>query len=116
MKNTKNTNEVSEKVPYTTIEKLAEILCGVLMAASLAFYIHLVSQGGAADIIAVMLIATAVYIVLTGLSVHPELISKPEHLHRNRRILLAVKTVLIALWLAALVMMTFPVYRVAVYL
>lgn len=104
----KVTNNIPEKVPYTTIEKLAEILCGVLMAASLAFYIHLVSQGGAADIIVVMLIATAVYGVLTGLSVHPELISKHEHLHRNRRILLAVKTVLTALLLAALVMMTFP--------
>lgn len=108
MKNTKHTNEVPEKVRYTLIERLAEILCGVLMAASLAFYIHLVSQGGAADIIVVMLIATAVYGVLTGLSVHPELVSKPEHLHRNRRIFLAVKTVLTALLLVALVMMTFP--------
>lgn len=108
----KVTNNIPEKVPYTTVEKLAEILCGVLMAASLAFYIRLVSQGGAADIIVVMLIATAVYGLLTGLSVHPELISKPENLHRNRRIFLAVKTVVIALWLAALVMMTFPSHAV----
>lgn len=113
----KVTNDIPEKIPYTTVEKLAEILCGVLMAASLAFYTHLVYTGGSvSDIIVVMMIATAVYIVLTGLSVHPELISKSEHLHRNRRILLAVKTVLIALWLAALVIMTFPVYDVAVYL
>lgn len=78
------------------------------MAVSLVFYIRLVLQGGAAEIIAVMMIATAVYIALTGLAVHPELISKPENLHRNRRILLVVKTVLTALLLAALVMMTFP--------
>lgn len=114
----KITNNIPEKIPYTTVEKLAEILCGVLMAASLAFYIHLVSTGGSvSDIIVLMMIATAVYIALTGLSVHPELISKPEKLHGNRRILLAVKTVIIALWLAALVMMTFPVvYDVAYYL
>ncbi|MDE6732296.1 MAG: hypothetical protein K2J77_05415 [Oscillospiraceae bacterium] len=108
MKNTKHTDEVSEKVRYTLIERLAEIFCGALMAAALFFYLRLVLQGGAADIIVVMMIATAVYIALTGLSVHPELISKPEHLHRNRRIFLVVKTVLTALLLVALVMMTFP--------
>lgn len=113
----KVTNNIPEKIPYTTVEKLAEILCGLLMAASLAFYIHLVSTSGSvSDIIVVMMIVTAVYIVLTGLSIHPELISKPEHLHRNRRIFLAVKAVIIALWLAALVMMTFPVADVAYYL
>lgn len=106
----KITNNIPERIPYTTAERLAEILCGVLMAASLAFYIRLVSTSGSvSDIIVFMMVATAVYIALTGLSVHPELISKPEKLHRNRRILLAVKTVIIALWLATLVMMTFPV-------
>lgn len=113
----KNADNIPEKMPYTTGEKITEILCGVLMAASLAFYIHLVSTGGSvSDIIAVMMIATAVYIALTGLSVHPELIPKPEKLHRNRRILLAVKAIVIALWSAALVMMTFPVYEVVCYL
>lgn len=113
----KNADNISEKIHYTTVEKLAEILCGVLMAASLAFYIHLVfTSGSVSDIIVFMMIVTAVYIALTGSSVHPELISKPEHIHRNRSILLAVKTVVIALWLAALVMMTFPVNNVAHYL
>lgn len=112
----KNADNIPEKIPYTTAEKLAEILCGALMAASLVFYIHLVSTGGSvSDIIAVMMMATAVYIALTGLSVHPELISKSERLHRNRKIFLAVKTVIIALWSAALVIMTFPVESVACY-
>lgn len=114
----KTENNIPEKMPYTTAEKLAEILCGVLMTAALAFYIRLVyTSGSVSDIIVFMMIATIVYISLTGLSVHPELISKPEKLHRNRRIVLAVKTVIIALCLAALVMMTFPIYAdVAYYL
>ncbi len=110
----KNADNIPEKIPYTTSEKITEILCGVLMAASLAFYIATKSFKETHTVV-VMMIMAAAYIALTGLSVHPELISKPEHLHRNRRIFLAIKTVVITLWLAALVMMTFPVNSVACY-
>lgn len=110
----KNADNIPEKIPYTTGEKITEILCGALMATSLAFYIASRSFKETHTVV-VMMITAAVYIMLTGLSIRPELVSKPEHLHRNRRILLAVKTVVIALWLAALVMMTFPVNSVACY-
>ena len=111
----KTENNIPEKIPYTTAERLAEILCGALMTAALAFYVHLVyTSGSASGIIVFMMTATIVYIALTGLTVHPELISKPENL---RRIFLAVKTVVIALCLAVFVIMTFPAHAdVAYYL
>lgn len=105
----KNTNDVPEKITYTTGERLAEILCGALTAAALAFCVHLVSMMFSATyIVVIMMITAAVYGVLTVFSVHPDLVSKPENIRRNRRIFIAVKLLLIALLLAAVVMITFP--------
>lgn len=105
----KNKHYVPEKFPYTTGEKIAEIFCGVLTAAALAFEIFLVStMFSATHIVVIMMITAAVYGVLTVFSVRPDFISKPENLHRNRRIFIAVKLLLTALLFAAVVLITFP--------
>lgn len=104
-----STNNVPEKITYTTGEKITEILCGALTVAALAFSVYFcLVMFSAAHIIVVMTITAAVYGVLTAFSVHPELVSKPENLRRNRRIFIAVKLLLIALLLAAVVMITSP--------
>lgn len=105
----KNTNYIPEKIPYTTGEKIAEVLCGILTAAALAFGVYLVSTlFSAIHIVVIMMIAAAVYGVLTVFSVRLDFISKPENLHRNRRIFIAVKLLLTALLFAAVVLITFP--------
>ncbi|MDE6727119.1 MAG: hypothetical protein K2J80_04155 [Oscillospiraceae bacterium] len=104
----KNTNNVPEKRSYTTGEIIAEILCGVLLAAAFAFYIASRSFKET-HIVAVMMIMAVVYGALTGFSVYSNFILKLENPHRNRKICMAVKMSLIALLLATLVMKTFHV-------
>lgn len=104
----KNTTDVSEKKPYTNGEKLAEILCGVMIAAALAFYMYLVYMiDHDTYVVVVMLISAAVYGAFTVFSVRADLVSKSENIRRNRRIFITVKIAVIALLLAVSVMITF---------
>lgn len=110
MKNTIITNEVPEKVPYTTMEKLAEILCGVLIAAACVVYIFLITRliHPMSTVVSAALSA-AVYGALTVFSVRPDFISKRDNPRKTRRVCIAVKIMITAVLLAARIIMTFTV-------
>lgn len=84
------------KLTYTIGERIAEVLCGILTTAVCAFYIFLISnKPRPMNDIAFLVSTIAGYIVLTALSVRPDLVFKPHKLRSKRRMFIFIKTLLI---------------------
>lgn len=102
-----STNNASDKIRYTTGERAAEILGGVLIAAACAVYIFLITRlTHPMSTVVSAALSVAVYGVLTVFSVRPDFISKRDNPRKTRRVCIAVKIIITAALLAARIILT----------